>query len=220
MNQILLNIVKRCSYLIVCGLLLLPYGCREPDGRGTTYISRPYYERLIDADKFYASQRTLGEEKQNRISISFRGRKYSADNPQYFEQYWVPAGDTHWYGKRNTSLGPGPEAVMNRFTSVSITCDKDYDEFHPEGSDLGDIVMYGFESGGLFVDSGYEDESGLLTEELLKDLTPESLRLIGSSMSSIMYFAAPPAEHEEFTFTITFHQDAGDLSATVNFVYQ
>jgi hypothetical protein len=74
----------------------------------------------------------------------------------------------------------GDGASYPDYTSVSITCNSNYDEEHPAGTPLNDIIICEYCSSYLYVIGGYADESLLdVKTKPLLEVTADDLAMLG-----------------------------------------
>lgn len=85
-------------------------------------------------------------------------------------------GDTHY--NRVVNVTHNKLSVMYPdLVSMDVICARDYDERHPAGSSLKDVVRLKFRSAFAYVSSGYSGSEPIGNSVLLKDVKPEQLRM-------------------------------------------
>ncbi len=107
------------------------------------------------------------------------------------------------------------------FTAIDITSSADYDDEHPAGTSLGDIVMAEFGSAKPYIDSGYKkydkavgrmgELKVCLINKRFNEFTPDDLTLLGYDNSYLGWFnfVSGPTLGKEHTFTVTLTADDG-----------
>ncbi len=75
-----------------------------------------------------------------------------------------------------------PSSFSPNITSLEVLSNQDFDEQHPSGTSLNDLIEYSFRSFGRYVNSGYQEKyfSDTYTNrtKLLKDISTENFALI------------------------------------------
>lgn len=92
----------------------------------------------------------------NTVCVSFEGEEITAwdrNKKDEFKKLCEKFGDMSF--NRNNVPG-SPNAVSDMIESMDITCDIPFDEKHPAGSSLCDIVTVEIESYREFIQSGYK----------------------------------------------------------------
>ncbi|MBO5806303.1 MAG: hypothetical protein J6R10_05525 [Tidjanibacter sp.] len=122
------------------------------------------------------------------------------DNHKLLSQQF---GDTS-YNRRTT---PGIDsAIANSFMSIEITSDAAFDENHPAGSSLSDIVCWRWASWLPYIQSGYNDDwfvYGAPTKKPLRELAVADLTLLQDSDFFTFIFPNTPTLATQHNFTIT-----------------
>ena len=122
------------------------------------------------------------------------------DNHKLLSQQF---GDTS-YNRRTT---PGIDsAIANSFMSIEITSDAAFDENHPAGSSLSDIVCWRWASWLPYIQSGYNDDwfvYGAPTKKPLRELAVADLTLLQDSDFFTFIFPNTPTLATQHNITIT-----------------
>jgi hypothetical protein len=101
------------------------------------------------------------------------------------------------------------------FLSIDITSDSPFDEEHPAGVSLGDIVTFSSSSLKPYIDSGYTftRDNGSVYHSIrkhLNELSQEDLILLGQPPHiGILLFDSEPTLSKTHTFTVTMTADDG-----------
>lgn len=173
----------------------------------------PYKESFIDqywqiTDKVDYSELVLCyEELQLRVGINKElvadidgSTQELVENHKRLSQQY---GDTS-YNRRTT---PGVDsAIANTFKSIEIVSDADFDENHPAGSSLSDIVYWRLASWLPYIQSGYNDDwfvYGAPTKKPLRELVVAELTLLQDSDFFTFIFPNTPTLATQHNFTIT-----------------
>ncbi len=125
------------------------------------------------------------------------------------------------------------------FVSLRIVSDADFDEGHPAGTDLGDIVRYAYYSPKKYIDSDYAEgfdwaaADGLAgelyysaspyehpIEKLVSELTPDDLMLLGVKSLGALHFESRPTLSTVHHLTVTMTtDDYRELSASIYYYF-
>lgn len=101
----------------------------------------------------------------------------------------------------------GATACYPNYTSVTITSGSDYDEEHPAGTPLNDIMGCEYKSSYLYILGGYADESLLRTKiKPLIEVAPEDLKLYGCL---VFFFTKKPDTLGRHDITVSVTTDDG-----------
>jgi hypothetical protein len=127
--------------------------------------------------------------------------------------------------REQVTWGPGGPVTVEflgiDFLSIDITSDSAFDEEHPAGVSLGDIVLFNSYSVKPYIDSGYtstyDNDVYHPVNKHLSDLTQDDLILIGKYKYSSgdpdyigkLTFDKEPTLSKIHTFTVTMTADDG-----------
>ncbi len=116
-------------------------------------------------------------------------------------------------------------AVSADFVDIDITCSPAYDDAHPDGSSVADIVKVTFTTLKPFIDAGYkytqnnsEWNCGLACYthpnyyhyvKMMNEMTARDMILLGPTMN--LEFVTPPATQRIYTLVLTMVTDEGDV---------
>lgn len=229
-------------------LLLLPFLCgcsekEEPIGGpviGPTYLIARYVEGDMKLD--YIPRTTATDGKSNTLYIDWADTEeyYNPDLEKYNlgrQEFWTPENKAKYLeiAKRNgDEIGayeggtpPGlyfgdQIALADNFTSMHITSDADWDEEHPAGTLLDDILSVRMYSFAEFIRNGYHDLAGNKSEPLgdyrslqiiqkrVSELTSDDMEIIAYSISDmtlqtkspVIVFTSAPTLEKEHTLTL------------------
>jgi len=100
----------------------------------------------------------LGIKNKKIIPLSCVFKNFVSDNGMY-EEYCRQHNDTTYHTRLVHSLNDSPlytcSYPASNFTSISITCDGEWDTTHPAGNSLGDITTFVGISIEPFISKGY-----------------------------------------------------------------
>lgn len=147
---------------------------------------------------------SLREKKEYDYDISCK-----RDTPEVFDSLRNHIGDINCPEQYCPDLSQyttcsQPSAIVDKIVSVVITSDKDWDETHPAGSSLNDIVKVRFASHYPFISSGYEPQyciyDGMYepTNTQIVDVSEleyNDLYLLDPNVSLKFYFNVPEHIH-------------------------
>ncbi len=191
-------------------LCLLAVGCRTTESKPgyCTFKSQWYvqaYLMLRDIDMLPYSI------EDRVVYLEFDGERVSSEpneRPVIFRQYAEKYNDLSWYGCQGVPI-ENP-ALANELTRVSIVSDADYDELHPAGTPLDDIVRLSWSSFYPFVENGYTGDRVVSYDKTLDELEPEELILVALSAGPVeLRFVTAPTEEQVHTVTLTITDDNG-----------
>lgn len=86
----------------------------------------------------------------------------------------------------------GAGAMYPDYTSITVTSDSNFDNAHPAGTSLNDLIDCKYQSSYLYVVGGYADESLLeIKTKALADVVPNDLTMLARLN---LYFTKNPAK--------------------------
>lgn len=98
-------------------------------------------------------------------------------------------------------------ALADTIESVNLTSDTDYDDMHPAGSSLDDIIKIKYKTSEPFIKSGYKKQESAISygyEEylcLLKDINPKRMILVNPKDLALVF--PKPISNANHNFTLT-----------------
>jgi len=139
----------------------------------------------------------------------FDGKKiYNYTNREIFGTLSNRYKDNAYNGHTWINLRP---SLAYPLTSASIVSDSDYDNNHPAGTELTDIIQFNTASYFPFISNGYKlfEEGGdcYLTTKLFSDLTQTERSMWPSEVGLV--FPQEPTLSEEHNLTIKFSFEEG-----------
>ena len=109
-------------------------------------------------------------------------------DPQEFERLAIRNGDVGY--NRWLEFWEYPSAFADNFQTMHITSNADWDEEHPAGTLLDDILWAEFWSYADYIRSGYETGGGNNVQMLVEDLKADDMQMIRDYV--IIYFTKTP----------------------------
>ncbi|MDR2894509.1 MAG: hypothetical protein LBU97_03505 [Alistipes sp.] len=109
------------------------------------------------------------------------------------------------------------------FISVEVVSDAHFDETHPVGESLGNVVMFKSGSCKPYIDRGYMGEKYIPIEMPVSELEPENLILLGNQFNDIalLEFDREPTLSKMHNITVTMTADDGRVfSDTIEVVFE
>lgn len=95
-------------------------------------------------------------------------------------------------------------AYADNFASMHLTSDKDWDQAHPAGSSLDDLIWMNAACYDQYIRNGYTGEGCNYIKKLLHQLSPDELRVVDEfNLNPCFYFLSVPLTDEEHTLTLT-----------------
>lgn len=95
-------------------------------------------------------------------------------------------------------------AYADNFASMHLTSDKEWDQAHPAGSSLDDLVWMNAACYDQYIRNGYTGEGCNYIKKLLHQLSPDELRVVDEfNLNPRFYFLSVPLTDEEHTLTLT-----------------
>ena len=205
----------------------------------TGTVQSPYYVQVyIIPDNF-----SLYEDKFHSncvLDITFTGEElwhaYDLTSDEFYE-IAHSFGDGSYTGY----ILPGSnQAITEAIASIDVVCDKDFNEQHPAGSSLGDIIMFCATSPYEFIQGGYKDEDMVKNSDypdywkymlMNQGIGYKPIELLVNSVNeenSIMlypycylYFEEEPAQSGEYIFTVTIRTSEGkEFTQTISYTYE
>ncbi|MDE5729929.1 MAG: hypothetical protein K2H81_00160 [Alistipes sp.] len=104
-------------------------------------------------------------------------------------------GDTHFNQLfENKSDCPHERVMADNFQSMHVTSDADWDEAHPAGTPLDDILLIEICTFAEFIQSNYTTPSCGYTEKsmLVSELTPADMKMLDTVLMPCIFFMSPP----------------------------
>lgn len=155
-----------------------------------------------------------------KLALLSEGKHFEKKS-QTFEELSEKYNDLSY----NNNLVPYTNnAIANRFVSMSMYSDADFDEKHPAGTLLNDIVSFYGESIYPYIKNNYEGEWYSQTNKKLNELSEEDLVLLrfrgdNPVNMGILSFDKKPTKAKKHTFTLTIidNEEALDTSVTFEF---
>ncbi len=232
--------MKRSRSVIMLALALslaLMSGCLGPGSAIEEKIFlRSYVMGYYDAEKMELKEQSNSEAYDTGILILFTpssslGRydstgelKESYDalcekhNDMTFKQTITLRRDMGEHGTSNLGVD---------FTSIDVVSDADFDDEHPAGESLGDIVTFSSISLKPYIESGYKvKDNGSeyhSVEGLVSELTAEQLILLGEDdYAGNLYFEREPTLEKSHTFTVTMtpEGDREPFTASIEWTFE
>lgn len=227
--------MKKCNYIFslmtfsgLCFSSCIQEGSTE---RPQTWVYSENYVMcyLSEADTLYLNPEDYhdGRTKYNNgIYLFISGKDCSAHhNKEQFETLSHLYGDTKFHlssfkGRRSASVHV---SLAEQLEYISVTSDKDFDENHPAGTRLDDIVFFSAGTPFPFIKSGYKDwnertdsyfDGGYtIIEGLLSELNPDDLVLLNTEYMYIDFPKKPKEKEQSITIRV-FFKNGKVLSST------
>ena len=123
---------------------------------------------------------------------------FPESDPQEFERLAIRNGDVGY--NRWLEFWEYPSAFADNFQTMHITSNADWDEEHPAGTLLDDILWAEFWSYADYIRSGYETGGGNNVQMLVEDLKADDMQMIRDYV--IIYFTKTPTIDPIHTLTV------------------
>jgi hypothetical protein len=139
------------------------------------------------------------------LGVELDGEKLKTQDSELFRELAERFGD-RGFNVPEVFGGSTYNIMVDTLTSISITCDKDFDAAHPAGEPLDDIISIQYESARMSMDLfynegkvlGYYDKSEV---EALTSFNAVPHPLLSAAF--LFYFRAAPEIQETFSLTVT-----------------
>lgn len=128
-------------------------------------------------------------------------------DPQEFERLAIRNGDVGY--NRWLEFWEYPSAFADNFQTMHITSNADWDEEHPAGTLLDDILWAEFWSYADYIRSGYETGGGNNVQMLVEDLKADDMQMIRDYV--IIYFTKTPTIDPIHTLTVEWTTVEGEV---------
>ena len=237
------RIYKILSAAAVLTSALMFYGCDVY----TTHLCPSYILRYTEADGIKLSYHNDWEYEDTDnciwIDLTFPGQDLIKDysltdkgkEKEMYDSLCRKHNDIGYNRKRSWYvLPPFPSSATSDFLSIEIFSDADYDEAHPAGTNLADIVRYMGFSPYQYILSGYKDSyyynpsehssafnkylakfsnrgAYFAIDKMVPDLTPEDLTLPETERTCMLHFEVAPTLASEHNITVKIHTDDGKV---------
>lgn len=175
----------------------------EPSlGGDFTVYRKAYTFSFLEIEKFEAFVIA-----KNQIRLLFSGERIvqNSDDSVRFWEYARAYNDTS-YNKEGVVSG-FDFTLPHTCQSITVVSDADYDETHPAGTPLDDIVDIMAESAYEFIASNYTVYDNIRFETDLQRFNQKGMPLIGKYI--YLHFSTAPSRESLHRFTIIWKSDAG-----------
>ena len=132
---------------------------------------------------------------------------------QEYERLATRNGDTHFNSWADYSDGGTPYAFADNFQTMHVVSDADWDEAHPAGKFLDDLLLCNWLSHADFVRNDYNEEFRLnYKKKLVSELIPEDMEMIGCGWVDVrISFISAPTLAKTHTLTLTWTTVDGNV---------
>lgn len=218
---------------MLLGLAGLFCSCDTPIGDAT--ISKTFIQQYLEPTVMQIRAEHYPDNEPVKIRAYFLGERYGKGN-QYVTR------DTFWkYAERYGDLDYNKEvatpfdniALAFPFVRATLVSDTGFDEDHPAGTSLGDIVRIYWSSPYEYIRSGYNDGIGIWKNKLLSELKENDLFLIGIQLGGLFYarelhidagitlvLESEPESPGKHTFTFSIVDENGiELTSTCEYTF-
>lgn len=219
------------KYLSLLSVLLMFCACEQSDGGGghfVKYFIQMYSEGDIELTMLRSRPNYQGVETVYQtgfvVGLEYPAVEYWAeDGDEGYQKLAERNGDTafnQWIG-HDTPFGA--HAFADNFGALHVVSDSDWDDAHPAGTPLDDILLARFYSHAEFIRSGY-DTGGVemevflfynkyfnIVKKLVSELTAADMEMLcwygfrdfdKTTRSPIIIFTSAPTKAKEHTLTI------------------
>jgi hypothetical protein len=151
----------------------------------------------------------------NPVSKWLCGKGSKDDKKNIYDELCIKNNDMSYnctFKVRASDAPPYHAYFAERFTSIKIVSDSDFNDKHPAGTDLGDIIIYANSSCKKFIDSGYtEVDSGgnenHYSKKLVSEVMSDDLTLLIARSLGDLYFQTHPTLSQTHHLTVTMTTD-------------
>ena len=206
------------SLILLAGAALLLAGCfKAPDipvNEGP-YIQM-YYTGAINCEQVFLQESTTGPmlafmvagtEDEEFTAIGYGS---TGDKKAFYDSLSNKHFDYGYNGEDIYANELAKRCYSKDLTSISVVCDKDFDDEHPAGTPLDDIIAYDAYSPYPWIKEGYKgDPTFTHCLKYVKDLEPDDMKLLGCYNLFNLYFMTYPRYFTQLVFTITVATDDG-----------
>jgi hypothetical protein len=175
--------------------------------------------------------------------IIYSNKDTSGKEKELYDALCEKYGDMTYNREEFVPIGFEPEFLAYSPVSITIVSDADYDDQHPAGTSLADIVTYDSQSSKPFIDNGYvmhewdENDKGKFYYysntnvrpfypvcKKASELVADDFQLIYDPIDNVVgyiYFDALPTLEKTHNITVTFTDERGEVfSDTVKMVFE
>ena len=202
--------------IIVLLLCFLVMGCKNGTLDGATFTNH-FVQGYCIAD--HIEKIGLYRYATRAFYVTFGGElvydgKRNSDDPDKFHELAQKYGDIS-YNRRVVPFRNN--ALANELTGISVVSDSDYDESHPAGTQLDDIIYFNGESFYSFVSSGYRGQESTFFDKPLNELLAEDMKLL--DIDDMWFrFSTPPTASQEHNITLTITDADGNTFTATKFI--
>ncbi len=186
----------------------------NPDGNYEPVYREYFIGGYLEYDKMsvYGVQNTIA-------SLDLRGQNYwykSTDPVETarYREYAELYGDTSFKRKISPVIDMGIGCTYAcDIDAIDVRSDRAWDETHPAGSPLGDVIRVQAISYGPYVRSGYQGAMETAINKPIGELKKGDLSMILAG-SVRLCFPEPPSDRDDHTLTVTLTSASGTVLNT------
>ena len=225
-------------YTLFSLLMSCEYVVKDNSSPLTGTVQSPYYVQVYIIPDNFDLKESRVDDSNYTLRITFTGEELREASDLTSDKFYEVAnnfGDGSYTGY---VLPWENQAVTEAIASIDVVCDKDFNEQHPAGSSLGNIMMLGASSPYEFIRAGYQkvtiedsDYPKYWEQMALNDgVGYKPVKLLVSSVNEensqmlypycYLYFEEEPAQSGEYVFTVTIRTSEGkEFTQTISYTY-
>lgn len=222
------KILKIAALLLAISTLFLFVQCPDPGAARERYYSKSFivsYRPVASISVAQDETDCMTAKLTTNNNSSYKDVITPKNNALKFDSLARKHGDTFYnqiyvIGAADPFALDGdwlPHALNSDPVAIEVVSDRDWDENHPAGTSLNDIIMFSTQSYRQYIRSGYDnilfpDESKYTAQNiLLSEATPADYELTLTD-SATFVFQSRPTLYDEHMLTITIDFDNGSRS--------
>ena len=209
--------IKLKISLVFLMLIPVPFSCKDNCKLADTLYVEPYYsmqDLVFEYNDTYYIHKQTGKPMFDAISQDFDNTVYTCDNMALYIK--APDDALLYHSQNNLKRGfsftqevfamcerkqPGYAGTLDRIDKIFISSNYDFDETHPEGYDMSDIV-------DIFAYS----HSGETNRMLLRDYNKSSPYEAPKRFYLLIKTPARLSDVQQFVITYLFYAEPGEPS--------
>ena len=213
--------MKRIKYLgVLLSIVTLCVACEKSEKDGLGGFHKNFVELYVDGQIMLTEFQNECSGDAHRLSKKqIAGFVICIPSPKMYFSYGPDIEKFNRWAARNNDIDfnqvlangalPMVATFADNFSKMVVTSNADWDEEHPAGTLLDDILWAEFWSYADYIRSGYETGGGNNVQMLVEDLKADDMQMIRDYV--IIYFTKTPTIDPIHTLTVEWTTVEGEV---------
>ena len=213
--------MKRIKYLgVLLSIVTLCVACEKSEKDGLGGFHKNFVELYVDGQIMLTEFQNECSGDAHRLSKKqIAGFVICIPSPKMYFFYGPDIEKFNRWAARNNDIDfnqvlangalPMVATFADNFSKMGVTSNADWDEEHPAGTLLDDILWAEFWSYADYIRSGYETGGGNNVQMLVEDLKADDMQMIRDYV--IIYFTKTPTIDPIHTLTVEWTTVEGEV---------